>query len=110
MTLGLRTTLATFVGLAVWAFFFVPNRTFHMFNVQGLGERIPIVVLFGVIPLALGALLTLILERRTLLTAAVIVGVPLLGVVACLLFWATGYYSPEDLLGAWLNCLPAVPA
>ena len=50
------------------------------------------------------------LDRRTLLTAAVTLGVPVLGVGVCLLFWAAGYYADEDLLGARLNSFPALPA
>jgi hypothetical protein len=81
-----------------------------MLNVQGLGERIPLFVLFGAIPFALGASLVAMVDRPALPTAVVAIGLPILGIGACFLFWATGYYSDEGLLGAWLICLPAIPA
>jgi hypothetical protein len=43
-------------------------------------------------------------------TVAVTVGVPVLGIGACLLLWASGYYSDESLLGAWLILFPPLPA
>jgi hypothetical protein len=109
MSIRYRTLLATGAGLVIWTFFYVPNRSFYMFKVQGLGERMPLWALFAVIPFMLGLLVTALLQLKGWATALVVLSVPIAGVAACLLLWATGYYSDEDLLGAWL-LLPAIPA
>ena len=93
-----------------WAFFFVPNPLLSFLNVQQLQARLPNIVLFVLIPLALSLAFMFAaagtLSARMILTLCV----PVLGAASCLALWATGVYSDESLLGAWFYALPPILA
>jgi hypothetical protein len=110
MSIGLRNLLGGFIGILVWIFFFVPNPIFNFLNIQGLHAHIPVFVLFGLIPVALSLVVTLLLSGTETTQITISLGVPVLGAVLCLLLWGTGVYSDEGLLGAWLYSLPPVVA
>src|SRR5688572_17387308 len=94
--------------LAGWTFFFIPNSTFHVMNLQGVFERMPAVVLFVIIPAALACLVSATASWRAAVVAAV--AVPLAGLVTCYFLWRVGSYSDEELLGAWLSSMWSIPA
>jgi hypothetical protein len=105
-----RNVISFTIVAVVWLFFFVPNPLLHMFNVQGLAERVNSLVLFGVLPLALAAISMFTTTGRVSTRIVVSLLVPVLGVATCLLLWVTGTYtSSEDFTGAWLySLLPVV--
>ncbi|HZM33794.1 MAG TPA: hypothetical protein VFC18_04800 [Burkholderiales bacterium] len=109
MNIERRTVLPTLVGAVVWAFFFVPNGFISFLDVQG-NERLPTIVLFGVIPVSLGLLLSLVLKSGRGAAVLIAGAVPMFGIAAILALWASGYYSSEGLLGAWGYCLVPIPA
>lgn len=103
-----RNSLVFLLFLALWVFFYVPNRWLHFFNVYGLDSALPTAVLFVVIPLVIsfGVGFGFIGElwERTCLA----IGVPVLGASLCLASWGLGALSDEGLMGAWLLTLPPV--
>jgi|SRR5690242_10983963 len=109
MTIDRRTVLTSLAAVLVWAFFFVPNGLVSVLNIQG-NERLPIFAFFGFIPAGVGLVLSLLLKRERATAAVVTIGVPVLGITTILALWMLGYYSSEDLIGAWLSCLLPIPA
>ena len=79
MNIGLRNLLGGFIGILVWIFFFVPNPIFNFLNIQGLHAHIPAFVLFGLIPLALSLVVTLLLAGTETTQITISLGIPVLG-------------------------------
>ncbi len=107
--IGRNVFVFALVALA-WVFFFIPNPLLNFLNVQQLQVRLPNVILFAVVPIVL-ALVSMFGTAGTLSARIVLtLSVPVLGVAACLAFWASSIYSDESLLGAWLYALPPIAA
>jgi hypothetical protein len=105
MNTSFRNGIVCAILLVVWIFFFVPNQIFSFMNIQGLDSRMPGVVLFGAIPFAVSMSLMFLTAGRPIGRSVVSLAVPLGGVVLCLVFWWSGLYTDEDLLGAWFYSL-----
>ena len=100
-----------FVGVMItWVFFFIPNPILSFLNVVQLQARLPNLILFVLVPVALALLLMLVMAGSLSTRLVLTLCVPALGVAASLVLWGIGIYSDESLLGAWLYVLTPIAA